>query len=317
MTGRKVIVAAVAVYLLIMGWVLWPGATPGGAGGEAEAARFAAAGGPAVKLEGLPYRGAAVQVQNPAWVEVYERDIDQVAAVGFDTVSLVVAARQENGSSSRIFIDVRTAPTAEQLGRLIDRAKSKKLRVLLMPIVLLENPRGNEWRGNIKPDIWEEWFDSYRELMTHWAQVAQAHGVDVFSVGSELVSSESKAGEWAKTIRQIRGTFKGQLTYSSNWDHYEKVPFWNQLDLIGMNSYWKLGENRDVSVDEIVSRWRAIQAALLSWQQTAAGGRPILLMEVGWCSLANAAHEPWDYTQVTQPVDLDLQRKLYEGFFKA
>ena len=23
----------------------------------------------------------------------------------------------------------------------------------------------------------------------------------------------------------------------------------------------------------------------------------ILLLEVGWCSLANAAHEPWDYTK--------------------
>ena len=29
-------------------------------------------------------------------------------------------------------------------------------------------------------------------------------------------------------------------------------------------------------------------------------------MEVGWCSLRNAAHEPWDYTKESEPVDLDL-----------
>lgn len=316
MIGRGVIVAAVAVYLSVLAWVIWPTGSPAGAGESSDPLRFTP--NPVqVKLEGLPYRGVAVQIQNAELIETYKNDIDEVAKLGADTVSIVVAARQENGGSSRIFIDTRTAPTPEKLGELIDHAKSRKLRVLLMPIVLLENPRGNEWRGNIKPDLWEDWFDSYRNLMRHWAKVAQRHGVDVFSVGSELVSSEGKAGEWSKTIKEIRQIYRGQLTYSSNWDHYEKVPFWNQLDLIGMNSYWKLGENRNVSVDEVVSRWRAIQAALLSWQRAGGFGKPILLMEVGWCSVANAAHEPWDYTQMHHPVDLELQKKLYEGFFKA
>ena len=46
-------------------------------------------------------------------------------------------------------------------------------------------------------------------------------------------------------------------------------------------------------------------------------GKPILLVEVGWCSMANAAHEPWDYTKSEVKLDLELQRKLYEGFFRS
>jgi hypothetical protein len=33
--------------------------------------------------------------------------------------------------------------------------------------------------------------------------------------------------------------------------------------------------------------------------------------------MRNAAHEPWDYTRTDQPVDVELQRKLYEGFYRA
>ena len=44
---------------------------------------------------------------------------------------------------------------AEKLAELIQHAKSKKLRVILMPIVLLDKPEGNEWRGTIKPPDWD------------------------------------------------------------------------------------------------------------------------------------------------------------------
>ena len=45
--------------------------------------------------------------------------------------------------------------------------------------------------------------------------------------------------------------------------------------------------------------------------------KPILFLEIGWCSLENAADEPWDYTRTEKNADNDLQRKLFEGFFRA
>ena len=138
-----------------------------------------------------------------------------------------------------------------------------------MPIVLLDKPKGNEWRGTIHPPIWEDWFENYRNVMKQYAWVAEKYHADLLVVGSELVSSENKTEEWTKTIRMIRETFHGRLTYSSNWDHYTSVQFWNQLDLIGMNSYWKFSRSRehDPSVDEIVQRWREIQSDLFDFQK--------------------------------------------------
>ena len=71
-----------------------------------------------------------------------------------------------------------------------------------MPIVLLEAPRGNEWRGTIKPDVWEEWFDSYREMdRTTTPSSPRPTTVDLLVVGSELVSTETHEDEWDKTIK--------------------------------------------------------------------------------------------------------------------
>ena len=268
---------------------------------------------PTTRATGLPFRGVSMQIQRVDWIDKYEQSIDEIAAVGADTVLLVVEGRQENGHSSHIYLDMRMTPTPEKLAELIDHAKMRKLRVVLMPIVLLDNPTGNEWRGTLTPDSWDDWFDSYRDMLTQFAWIAQGHHVDVMSVGSELVSAEPKLDQWTRTIEKVRGVFHGNLTYSANWDHYTSVPFWDQLDLIGMNSYYKLGDNKDATTAEIEKRWRSIQDNLHRFQGEV--HKPLLFLEAGWCSLENAASEPWDYTRTDLAPDPELQKRLYEAFF--
>lgn len=309
-----IIIAAVTLYVAVLGCVFLPGRNSGGVSAVQDPGpyRHTATGTP---LTGLPYRGVAMQIQRVDWIEEYKKSIDEIANVGADTVLFVVDARQENGQSSRVYLDMRMTPTPAQCADLIKHAKDRKLRVILMPIVLLDLPQGNDWRGTIKPLDWGEWFNSYRDMITHFAFIAEDNHADVLVVGSELVSTQDKIHEWTKTINVVRRIFKGQLTYSSNWDNYMHVPFWDQLDLIGMNSYWKLGQNKNAGVKEIVENWRAIQKDVLTFTQKQ--GKPLLFVEVGWCSLENAASEPWDYTRTDLSVDLDLQKRLYEGFFQS
>lgn len=264
----------------------------------------------------LPFRGVAMQLQRVDWIDTeYTKSLNEIAALGADTVLFVVDSHMENGGSSAVYLDMRLVPTPEQLGRLIDHAKGKGLRVVLMPIVLLDRPRGNEWRGTIKPENWPDWWESYRAMLHHFAWIAEAHDVDVLVVGSELVSTEDQLEQWRRTISDVRKTFRGLLTYSSNWDHYREVTFWDQLDLIAMNSYWALGNDSSVTPQEIKQRWNGIQKAVLGFAREK--NKPLIFTEVGWCSLGNAAHEPWDYTQYSVPIDLDLQKRLYEGFFDS
>ncbi len=266
---------------------------------------------------GLPMRGAAMQIQRVDWIETeYRKSIDEIVDLGADSVLFVVDAHQENAGSTAIYLDMRMMPTPAQLGSVIDYAKGKNLRVMLMPIVLLDRPRTySEWRGTIRPDDWSAWWESYRGMLHHFSWVAESHGVDVLVIGSELVSTEDQSDQWEKTISMVRKTFKGMLTYSANWDHYKEVKFWQWLDFASMNSYYTLGEDNRVSVAQIQNNWIKYKNKLLDFQKQI--DKPIFFTEVGWCSQSNAAKEPWDYTQETIPLDLDLQKRLWEGFFKS
>ncbi|QOV92282.1 glycoside hydrolase family 113 [Humisphaera borealis] len=310
---KAVITTAVVLYAAVMGCVLMPGGTnrPAPTADPVDAAPPLRA-----KLTGLPLRGIATSMVHPENLPAYFKVVDEVVATGADTIEIVVAGRQENGSSTQIFVDQRYTASKEQLLELFAYAKKKNLRVMLMPIVLLTNPRGNEWRGTIKPDLWADWFDNYRAFIGHYADVAAAGKVDVLVVGSELVSTEVHAAEWKKTISMVREKFPaGMLTYSSNWDHYANIPFWEQLDFIAMNSYWALGKDNQVTVPEIMVKWKEIQKELINFSNKK--GKPIVFSEVGWCSISNAADEPWDYTKTSLQPDWELQRKLYEAFFRS
>jgi hypothetical protein len=327
MVGRGMIATGLLLYALVLGCVIWPVTAPAGEGiAERDPApsRQPAAGATIASREGLPLRALGMQIQRVDWIDRYKQSIDEVAELGADAVKFVVDARQENGSSARIYLDLRMTPTPGQLIELIEHAKARNLRVILMPIVLLDNPRGREWRGRIEPSSdnggWPEWWNSYRSMLNHYAWIAEAHQVDVLVVGSELISTETDEHlkQWTRTISGVREVYKGRLTYSSNWDHYTHVKFWDQLDLIGMNSYWKFGKVSGFperpSVEQIVERWTQIQDEVLPFVEKA--GKPLLFLEIGWFSQANVAYEPWDYTR-EQPIDLELQRRLYEGFFRA
>lgn len=316
MLRRGLIFSAIAVYIVVVGCVLLP------ADDKTHAASHAGSGagftGSREPMKGLPICSVTMQLQRTDWMDKYEQSIDEIAALGADTVQFVVDPRQENAQSERIYLDLRMTPVPEHLARLIKHAKDKGLRVTLMPIVLLDNPSGSDWRGTIHPNSWSEWFDSYRNVMQHFAWIAESNHVDLLVIGSELVSAEKHVEEWTTTIQKIREIYHGKLTYSSNWDHYRSVEFWDQLDLIGMNSYWDFGKKSsdpNPSVDHIVDRWHEIQEDLFAFQQKVK--KPIIFLEIGWFSQANVAYEPWDYTQESQPVDVELQRKLYEGFFKV
>jgi hypothetical protein len=317
------IVGAFATWVAVLGCVMWPTDAPSARAAQELDGEMGPPAPVVQSRDGLPICAVAMQIQRTDWIDKYKHSIDEIAALGADAVLLVVDTRMENGASARIWLDTRFTPTPGQLADLIKHAKSKKLRVILMPIVLLDNPRDDEWRGRIEPrpdpDFggWDEWFRSYREMITHFSWIAQGEGVDVLVVGSELVSTEPHVEQWRSTIRAVRKIFKGRITYSSNWDHYHAVKFWDELDLIGMNSYWKFGKkdsNEDPSVEEISARWKEIQTDVLKFVREQ--GKPLLFLEIGWFSQNNVAYEPWDYTK-DRPVALELQRKLYEGFFKS
>ena len=268
------------------------------------------------RLDGADmFCGLSLQLHEADETHPYDGCIDQIAAAGANTVCLVVPVYQENCASTSLFIDARKGPTDQRLAELIAHAHQQGLKVVLMPIVLLDNPRPKDWRGRIKPHDWDAWWENYTDIIVHYARLAQQAEVDVYIVGSELLSTERETGRWRDLIGIVRYEYKGLLSYSTNWDHYQAPKFWDDLDLIGMTTYFDLTSGEAPELPRLQEAWETIRRDILDWQATV--GRPILFTEVGWPNQVGCAEHPWDYVTNRDEPDPVAQEYCFEAFFRT
>jgi hypothetical protein len=306
--------AAIIGAVLVVTAVLWAGH------GKGAPAPPASQPGNSVLCGGARYRGLSVQVAS-GWYqprEKYGRLLQEIADLGANTVLFCIPGYMEHAQTQYIYMDLRKVPPPEDFKWIIGRARELGLCPILMPIVLLKNPRGSEWRGVIEPPDWEEWWRQYYDFALFFADLAREGRADALIVGSELVSTEKYTDKWVELIEQCRKRFYGgKLGYSANWDHYRPIQFWDKLDFIGMTSYYTLADKNSPTIEEIVERWEPIRKEVLAWQHEV--GKPLLMTEVGWCSQEGAAKAPWNYyqNQVATPAGMEEQRRLYEAFIRA
>lgn len=243
---------------------------------------------------------------------IYRTFLAELKAAGATDVELVVRWSQPDINAEVIGPDPTIATPDPVLREVIGFAKAEGLRVFLMPIVHVEARSSGEWRGTLAPRSWDRWWESYSQFILHYAALAESEGVALFAVGSELISTESQEGRWRQLIALVRGVYRGQLTYSANWDHFEPVRIWDAVDVVGVTAYQPLssGATDEASLDRGLSRFLL---RLRMWLSESP--RPFLITEVGYPSSAHAAARPWD--QREGPVDLALQTRCYRALYRA
>lgn len=272
---------------------------------------------PPPKPKTTQIRGFSMQLNSaqPEAINGYLKAIDELADMGCTWINFSLAARQDNVHSESLSIIWQNIPPQKDLERIFRKAKARGMGVMLMPIVLLNNSGPKDWRGVIQPPSWDNWFASYTMYITFMAKLARACDIDLFCVGSELLSTEPLRDKWIDTINEIKQEFPGKLTYSANWDHYDVgrggPSFWDHLDYIGMNNYNELANREGVSVDDLVKAWGPIKKDILDF--VAREKKPFLFTEVGWHNLQNTIKEPWNYV-ATGEIDLSEQKRAFESF---
>ena len=263
------------------------------------------------------FRGIALQLHNSDGLETYSVLIRQIAQTNANTICLVVHAHQENASSASIFMDSRKTPSDPELTELIALAHKQGLRVILMPIVLLENARSGEWRGKIDPPNWDSWWEDYANFILHFAKLSARTDTEIFMVGSELISTEKQADKWCNLIDKVRSVYPGLISYSANWDHYSPIKWWDKVDVIGMTTYYDLTGGDKPTLERLARSWKSIKDDILTWHGKNFPQLPILFTEVGWPNQITCAQFPWNYYQSPDKPDPQAQANCFEAFFKA
>lgn len=242
----------------------------------------------------------------------YDQFLKDIKEAGASHVGFVISWYQKHVKATRIERDELKTVSDARLIQTIHQARARGLQVFLLPIVRLRERGPEDWRGVIKPTVLDEWWSSYRNYILHYAQLSQVHGVELFSVGSELVSMESYRERWLTLIDNVRQVYRGMLVYSANWDHYEPVTFWDALDYIGISNYYELSKKILPPVEELRQTWTRLRQHIETWKQRYPR-QPLIFTEVGYYSQEGTNIYPWDYTR-DKKLSLEEQRRCYQAF---
>lgn len=283
-------------------------------------------------LFGSPSPSAEAAVDNwqkamtidPRWTtdfgsETFKESVRKMREANVEMLTLTMPIYQSNIYSTEIYPGWNT-PTDESLIAGVQFARSLGFRVTLKVHMVSHD---GQWRAHINPSNRAGWFRSYGHWVERYARIAEANGVEMFVIGSELIdmatvhTNSTNTQHWKDLIARVRGVYSGKLTYSANWggswwaDEKNRIEFWSDLDYIGIAAYFVL--NSEPNAEALKGQWdywrtTDIQPLRDRW------GKPVIFTEIGYRSMNGARFQPfnsWDHWGVNEWE----QAQLYEALF--
>ncbi|XLS28708.1 glycoside hydrolase family 113 [Flavobacteriaceae bacterium M23B6Z8] len=193
----------------------------------------------------------------------------------------------------------------------------KGLKVMIKPQIWVNK---GAFTGTIKMMNEQDWVafeKSYAEFLLTYARMAERMNAEVLCIGTELYRFiENRPEYWTKLIRQIREVYSGKLTYAENWDSFSKVPFWSQLDYIGIDAYFPLSDAKTPSIEELRSGWEKHKKSIFKVHKT--HEKPIMFTEYGYRSVDYTAKEPWNFNHKANKnmkAQQNALKALYDEFW--
>jgi len=155
-------------------------------------------------------------------------------------------------------------------------------------------------------ELWVRGADNYKNLRSYlqdeikanqnWAQqVSQYHEEDPVKSINEHRSLLLE--NWKKLISEVRQLYSGQLTYAANFDNYQNVGFWEELDFMGINAYFQLSEWTPSGIEDkyqkLTASWENIFAEMNRFQESQNIDVPVLFTELGYINREHCSVMPW------------------------
>lgn len=185
--------------------------------------------------------------------------------------------------------------------------------------IVVDKSDGASWRGDFNPDNeedWRIWEASYSDYVIKLALLAEELNVEILCIGTELKkSAELRPQYWYELIKKIRKIYKGRITYSANWDEYNEIEFWDQLDYIGTNSYYPISLSATPNVKSTMRNWTYYRSRLKKLSKK--HNKQILITEFGYRNVSYAGIRPWIHDDGTSKSNYEAQDNLYDAFFQS
>jgi hypothetical protein len=248
--------------------------------------------------------------------------------------------------------------TDNEIRHAIDLARKNHLKVILKPVINCDDGTWRAWvkfyrtvtpeeqaagvEGELDPwadapvmrpgevrDLakWDQWWACFRGFLLHYAKIAEEEHVEMLCLGCEMNSTEEFEDRWRDAIAEIRGVYRGALTYDVNHGRESQVAWWDAVDVISVSAYYAVPPREGVSEAEAIQATTSKEeiAAQLARNKealkelSAKFDKPILFIETGVTNVRGCARYPWSHPDAKSghPLDPQEQVNYYAAMFET
>lgn len=231
--------------------------------------------------------------------------MDELKSLGVSWIAIHPYARiRENGS-----IKFRDNLDQFHIVTPLQWSAEKQMPMMIKPHLAYWGTKF-DWRGDIDfdtPEKWQRFFNDYKKWMAVQARIAEQNNASVLCIGTELRHTIRFEQQWREIIAMVRSLYTGKITYAANWDDYMKVPFWDDLDYVGIQAYFPLTQSETPTDTEIRNGWQQVLSQLRDFSKKT--GKQIVFTELGYNTSIRAAAEPWSHLKSSSKEAHDLQKR--------
>ncbi len=174
-----------------------------------------------------------------------------------------------------------------------EQLQKNNIKIMIKPQIWVWN---GEFTGLIEmesEETWKQFEASYESFILEYASLAQEVNAEMYCIGTELHKFvAARPAFWKQLITKVKAVYKGKLTYAENWDSFDKAPFWDQLDFIGIDAYFPLSEEKMPTLETLQKGWQSHKDKIVALTKKL--DRKVLFTEYGYRSMDYVGKEPWD-----------------------
>ena len=196
----------------------------------------------------------------------------------------------------------------------VSMARDMGMYTLLKPQIYV----GGSWPGGIDMPTdaqWDKFHDYYYRWIRHYAFLAEIHEMDALCIGVEFTKATlSQPDAWREMIKKTRALYSGQLTYAANWGaEFEQIKFWDDLDFIGLNSYYPLSKKDNPTDEELRLQFDTVKTKIKKVYNQFK--KPIVFTEIGFRSVDTPWKNP--HAEADDTINEEAQSRSYEVIFEG
>ncbi|WP_299059848.1 glycoside hydrolase [uncultured Polaribacter sp.] len=266
------------------------------------------------KINGISFVASRDSISNKHITPILKAQGNYVALMPFGFISDVSSAKITFNSKRQWF-----GETKKGLLQYAKKFQKEGVEIMVKPQIWIHK---GLYTGLIEMDSEEDWTileQTYTKFILTYAKAAQALKANIFCIGTELENFVTKRPKyWQNLIVKIKQIYKGKLTYAANWDEYKRIPFWADLDYIGIDAYFPLSDKKTPTIKEFELGWQPHKKEILQIQKQL--NKPVLFTEFGYRSIDFTGKEPWKSDRVAGNVNLEAQvnglKAIHNQFWK-